>query len=210
MPKRAFYAAIALIAIMALVGASSSLSSPSKSSAGLRSTKGYSVWFVDGFSFVPAWQRMEKQFKKEAARLGDKATVVGMSALDPAKMVSDMDQAIAAHANAILFCDVDPKVFTAEIAKARKAGIVVTTTIPALRAFAISDLKTLGSTSQKRIAFAWAAIAWSMSLTIFAGSSADIPTTVALSPSLAASRLNCCSIFCQAGTNENPSTNHTL
>jgi len=127
MRKRSFLPGIVLIAVLALVSASSSLSSPSKSSAALRSTKGYSVWFVDGFSFVPAWQRMEKQFKKEAARLGDKATVVGMSALDPAKMVSDMDQAIAAHANAILFCDVDPKVFTAEIAKARKAGIVVTT-----------------------------------------------------------------------------------
>src|SRR5260370_23734844 len=49
-----------------------------------------------------------------------------------------------------------------------------------------------------------------MSLTIFAGSSADIPTTVALSPSRAASFLNCASIRCQAGTNEKPSTNQTL
>ncbi|HLX18937.1 MAG TPA: substrate-binding domain-containing protein [Gaiellaceae bacterium] len=85
------------------------------------------MWFVDGFSFVPAWQKMEAQFKAEAAKLGDKATVVGMSALNPATMVSDMDQAIANHANAILFCDVDPATFKAEIAKARAAGIVVTT-----------------------------------------------------------------------------------
>jgi len=128
MRKRAFFSAIALIATTALIGASSSLSAPSRNSAALKSTaKAYNVWFVDGFSFVPAWQRMEQQFKKEAARLGDKATVVGMSALDPAKMVSDMDQAIAAHANAILFCDVDPKVFKSEIAKARAAGIVVVT-----------------------------------------------------------------------------------
>lgn len=127
MRKRSFFAGIVLIAILALASASASLSAPSRGDASLKSTKGYSVWFVDGFSFVPAWQRMEKQFKKEAARLGDKATVVGMSALDPAKMVSDMDQAIAAHANAILFCDVDPKVFTSEIAKAKKAGVVLVT-----------------------------------------------------------------------------------
>jgi ribose transport system substrate-binding protein len=129
MGKRSFLAAVALLAITALISASSSLSAPSKSGArtATNSGKSYSIWFVDGFSFVPAWQRMEAQVKKEAAKLGDKATVVGMSALDPAKMVSDMDQAIAAHANAILFCDVDPKVFTAEIAKARKAGIVVVT-----------------------------------------------------------------------------------
>jgi ribose transport system substrate-binding protein len=128
MRQRSFLAGIVLLAITALVSVSSSLSAPSKSGAALTSSgKQYSVWFVDGFSFVPAWQRMEAQFKKEAARLGDKATVVGMSALDPAKMVSDMDQAIAAHANAILFCDVDPSVFKTEIAKARAAGIVVVT-----------------------------------------------------------------------------------
>src|SRR5579862_9323990 len=128
MRKRSFLAGIVLIAILALVSASASLSAPSRGGAALKSHgTSYNVWFVDGFSFVPAWQKMEQQFKREAAKLGDKATVVGMSALDPAKMVSDMDQAIAAHANAILFCDVDPKVFKSEIAKARKAGIVVVT-----------------------------------------------------------------------------------
>src|ERR1700746_2074105 len=127
MKKRAFCGAVALIAIIALIGASSSLSAGSRSAAVKHAGASFNVWFVDGFSFVPAWQKMEQQFKREAAKLGDKTTVLGMSALDPAKMVSDMDQAIAAHANAILFCDVDPSVFKTEIAKARAAGIVVTT-----------------------------------------------------------------------------------
>jgi ribose transport system substrate-binding protein len=127
MRKRAFFAGIAAIAITALIGASSGLSAGSRSAAVEHAGASYNVWFVDGFSFVPAWQKTEQQFKREAAKLGDKATVVGMSALDPAKMVSDMDQAIAAHANAILFCDVDPSVFKSEIAKARAAGIVVVT-----------------------------------------------------------------------------------
>src|SRR4029077_16145235 len=127
MKQRAFGTAVALIAITALIGASSSLSAGSHGAAVKHTKASYNVWFVDGFSFVPAWQTTEKQFKQEAAKLGDKATVVGMSALDPAKMVSDMDQAIAAHANAILFCDVDPSVFKTEIAKARAAGIVVVT-----------------------------------------------------------------------------------
>jgi ribose transport system substrate-binding protein len=125
MHKNAFYAAIALVAATALVAASSSVGAPRSSSSHTASP--YNVWFVDGFSFVPAWQKMEQQFKQHAAKLGIKATVVGMSALDPEKMVSDMDQAIAAHANAILFCDVDPSVFKDEIAKAQKAGIVVVT-----------------------------------------------------------------------------------
>jgi ribose transport system substrate-binding protein len=127
MQKRAFYAAVALITITTLVVASSSVGAGSRSAAVKHAEASYNVWFVDGFSFVPAWQKMEQQFKQEAAKLGVKATVVGMSALDPAKMVSDMDQAIAAHANAILFCDVDPSVFKSEIAKARAAGIVVVT-----------------------------------------------------------------------------------
>jgi ribose transport system substrate-binding protein len=127
MKQRAFLGAVALIAIIALIGASSGLGAGSRGAAVKHARASYNVWFVDGFSFVPAWQKMEQQFKREAAKLGDKATVVGMSALDPAKMVSDMDQAIAAHANAILFCDVDPSVFKSEIAKARKAGVVTVT-----------------------------------------------------------------------------------
>jgi ribose transport system substrate-binding protein len=128
MRKRSFLAGIVLIAILALVGASTSLSAPSKSASSQKaSATSYNLWFVDGFSFVPAWQKMEGEFKAEAAKLGDKATVVGMSALNPATMVSDMDQAIANHANAILFCDVDPATFKAEIAKARAAGIIVIT-----------------------------------------------------------------------------------
>jgi len=128
MRKRSFLAGIVLLAMTALVGASSSLSAPSKSGAALRhSAQQYSLWFIDGFSFVPAWQTTERQFKQEVAKLGDKATIVGMPALNPATMVSDMDQAIANHANAILFCDVNPATFKAEIAKARAAGIIVTT-----------------------------------------------------------------------------------
>jgi ribose transport system substrate-binding protein len=128
MRKRAFLAVIALAGITAVAGASLSLNAPSRSGAAVRhSAKSYSLWFVDGFSFVPAWQTTEKQFKQEAAKLGDKATVVGMSALNPATMVSDMDQAIADHANGILFCDVDPATFKAEIKKARAAGLIVVT-----------------------------------------------------------------------------------
>src|ERR1700758_1009568 len=127
MKRRAFCGAVAVIAMIALVGASSSLSAGSRSAAVEHAGASYNVWFVDGFSFVPAWQKMEQQFKREAAKLGDKATVVGMPALNPATMVSDMDQAIANHANAILFCDVDPATFKAEIAKARAAGIIVIT-----------------------------------------------------------------------------------
>src|SRR4029077_5704302 len=128
MRKRAFLAVIAVAAVTAVGGASASFNAPTKSGAPLRNSgKQYSLWFVDGFSFVPAWQTTEKQFKQEAAKLGDKATIVGIPALNPATMVSDMDQAIANHANAILFCDVNPATFKAEIAKARKAGIIVTT-----------------------------------------------------------------------------------
>ena len=125
--ERERLAVIALAAITAVVGASSSLSAPSRSGAAVRHSASYNLWFVDGFSFVPAWQYTEKQFKQEAAKLGDKATVVGMSALNPATMVSDIDQAIADHANGILFCDVDPATFKAEIAKARAAGLIVVT-----------------------------------------------------------------------------------
>jgi ABC-type sugar transport system substrate-binding protein len=129
--KRSFFAGIAIaIAVTAgLVGASASLSaSPTTSGASARqAAKPLNLWFVDGFGSIAAWQRMEKQFKQEATSLGDKATVVSLQTTDAPTMVSDMDKAIAAHANGILVCDIDPPVFKAEIAKARAAGIVVAT-----------------------------------------------------------------------------------
>ena len=126
MRKRSVAIVIAIAAILAAastgLGAGSSSGTAQKAAA-----KPLNLWFVDGFAFVPAWLKMEAQFKQRAAQLGDKATVVGLQKLDPAAMVSAMDQAIANKADAILTCNIDPKVFTSEIKKARRAGIVVAT-----------------------------------------------------------------------------------
>ena len=92
-----------------------------------QAAKPLSLWFVDGFGSIPSWERVERQFKQDATGLGDKATVASIPTANAATMVSDMDQAIAAHANGLLFCDIDPSEFKAEIAKARAAGIVVVT-----------------------------------------------------------------------------------
>jgi ABC-type sugar transport system substrate-binding protein len=126
MRKRSVAILIAIAAI--LVATSTGLSAGSSSSTARKAAaKPLNLWFVDGFAFVPAWLKMERQFKHRAAQLGDKATVVGLQKLDPAAMVSAMDQAIANKADAILTCNIDPKVFTSEIKKARRAGIVVVT-----------------------------------------------------------------------------------
>ena len=113
MRKRSSLVAIAVtIAVTAtLIAASASLSAgPSRSVGGARqAAKSLNLWFVDGFGSIPAWQRMEKQFKQEATSLGDKATIVSLQVTDAPTMVSDMDKAIAAHANGILVCDIDPK-----------------------------------------------------------------------------------------------------
>jgi ribose transport system substrate-binding protein len=92
-----------------------------------QATKALKLWFVDGFGSIPAWERVERQFKQEATSLGDKATVVSLQTTDASTMVSDMDDAIADHANGLLFCDIDPAEFKTEIAKARSAGLVVVT-----------------------------------------------------------------------------------
>jgi ribose transport system substrate-binding protein len=119
-------AACAAMGVIPSTAGTAVASSASLARAG-QAAKPLSLWFVDGFGSIPAWERMEKQFKQEATSLGDKSTVVSLQTTADATMVSAMDQAIAAHANGLLFCDIDPPVFKDEIAKARHAGIVVAT-----------------------------------------------------------------------------------
>jgi len=107
--------------------ASGTASPSATNAAATQAAKKLNLWFVDGFGSIAAWQRVENQFRQEATSLGDKATVVSLQTTSAATMISDMDQAIADHANGILVCDIDPPEFKSEIAKARAAGIVVVT-----------------------------------------------------------------------------------
>ena len=116
-------AACAAMGVIPSTAGTAAAASASVARAG-QAAKPLNLWFVDGFGSIPAWERMEKQFKQEATSLGDKSTVVSLQTTADATMVSSMDDAIADHANGLLFCDIDPPVFKAEIAKARRAGIV--------------------------------------------------------------------------------------
>lgn len=85
--------------------------------------KKYNVWYVNPLPTTPDWGRSAKIFKAAGPLLCYKAHVTGPSKIDVAAMVSQIEDAIAARADVILTCTLDPTAFASVMAKARKAGI---------------------------------------------------------------------------------------
>jgi ribose transport system substrate-binding protein len=89
-------------------------------------TKMYSVWYVNPLPTTPDWGRSAKEFSAAGPLLCYKPHVTGPNKIDVPAMISQMEDAIASKADAILTCSLDPNAFAPVMTKARKAGIVVT------------------------------------------------------------------------------------
>ena len=140
--------AVALAVVLALVGVATALAAGAKIPAALTAkavgpgypwvqkalkgatgpkgcSKTYNVWYVNPLPTTPDWGRSAKIFKAAGPLLCYKGTVTGPSKIDVPAMVSQMEDAIAAKADAILTCSLDPNAFKAVMLKAKKQGIVV-------------------------------------------------------------------------------------
>ena len=140
---------IALFAVLALVAACSSGSTPTPAPSAAASVAASvapsaapsvapsvapsaaasaglaNIWYVNPLPNTPDWGRSTKLFNDAAATLGYKATAVGPDKIDIPTMVTDIEQAIADKADGIITCPLDPAAFKAVIAKAQAAGAVV-------------------------------------------------------------------------------------
>jgi len=85
--------------------------------------KTYNIWYVNPLPTTPDWGRSARIFKAAAPLLCYKATVTGPSKIDIPAMVSQIEDAIAAKADVIVTCSLDPNAFASVMAKARGAGI---------------------------------------------------------------------------------------
>ena len=87
--------------------------------------KTYNIWYVNPLPQTPDWGRSAKEFTAAGPALCYKPHVVGPNAIDIPTMVSEIHDAIAAHADAILTCSLSPTAFAPAMKAARKQGIVV-------------------------------------------------------------------------------------
>jgi ribose transport system substrate-binding protein len=86
-------------------------------------TKKFNVWYVNPLPTTPDWGRSAKIFKAAGPLLCYKPTVTGPNKIDIPAMVSQIEDAIAAKADVIVTCTLDPNAFASVMGKARKAGI---------------------------------------------------------------------------------------
>lgn len=109
------------LAVMGLVATPAAAQSPAASPGPAT----YNIWYVNPLPTTPDWGRSSKLFEDAAATLGYTATSVGPDKIDIPAMVSNIEQAIADHADGIITCPLDPAAFKDVIATAQAAGIIV-------------------------------------------------------------------------------------
>lgn len=125
--KRAVISLVAGLALVAVLAGCSTSSGGSATTGSATNGKQLNIWYVNPLTSYPAWAASMKKFEDEAAAGGYKATGVGPNKLDTATNVSQIEQAIADHADGVIFCDTDPKSFASTIKKAQAAGVVMVT-----------------------------------------------------------------------------------
>jgi len=85
----------------------------------------YNIWYVNPLPNTPDWGRSARLFEEAADEMGYKATVTGPNMIDIPAMISQIEQAIADDADAIITCPLDPAAFKAVIDQAKAKGIIV-------------------------------------------------------------------------------------
>ena len=86
-----------------------------------------SVTFVNPLPSYPEWAVTNQCFARAARDLGATARLVGPTTINIPQMVTDLQQAIALHTQAIITAPIEPGAFTAVLSSARKHGILVAT-----------------------------------------------------------------------------------
>jgi len=87
--------------------------------------KMYKAWYINPLTTSVPWVRSTELFKAAGPLLCYEPTVVGPPNIDIPAQVSMIEQAIAAKADIIMTCTIDPAAFKEPLARARAAGIVV-------------------------------------------------------------------------------------
>ena len=89
------------------------------------STTTPSIWYVNPLFSYPLWLQSSNYFKQFAKADGYKATVVGNTEINEPQQITDINEAVAAGAQGIITCDLDPATFQKAIKAAEAKGVVV-------------------------------------------------------------------------------------
>jgi ribose transport system substrate-binding protein len=86
------------------------------------------IWYINVLTSYDLYNTSQKLFEQYADELGYEAFTAGSSTVDIPEQISLVNQAIASGADAILFCDLDPKSYEKTIKDAQAKGVVMITT----------------------------------------------------------------------------------
>jgi ABC-type sugar transport system substrate-binding protein len=109
----------------ALLGSPDGPTTPAAGTTAAGCTKMYKAWYINPITTSVPWVRSTDLFKAAGKLLCYEPTVVGPSTIDIPGQVSMVEQAIAAKADVIVTCAIDPAAFKEPLERARAAGIVV-------------------------------------------------------------------------------------
>lgn len=83
------------------------------------------IWYVNPLFSYPLWLTSSNYFKNHAKSSGYRATVVGNTEINIPQQITDINEAVAAGAQGIITCDLDPATFKKTILAAEKKHVVV-------------------------------------------------------------------------------------
>ena len=109
----------------ALLGAPEGPTTPAAGTTAAGCPKMYKAWYINPITTSVPWVRSTDLFKAAGQLLCYEPTVVGPSGIDIPAQISMIEQAIAAKADVIMTCVLDPAAFKNVLKDAADAGIVV-------------------------------------------------------------------------------------
>lgn len=103
--------------------------SPSATTGGTIDSGGLpKLWYINPLTSYELYNTSQKVFEESASALGYQAFTAGSATVDAAEQITLINQAVAADADGIIFCDIDPKAYESTIKDAQAKGIVMITT----------------------------------------------------------------------------------
>jgi ABC-type sugar transport system substrate-binding protein len=109
----------------ALLGGPDGPTTPAAGTTAAGCPKMYKAWYINPITTSVPWVRSTDLFKAAGSLLCYEPTVVGPAAIDIPGQISMIEQAIAAKADVIMTCVLDPAAFKNVLKSAADAGIVV-------------------------------------------------------------------------------------
>lgn len=85
-------------------------------------------WYINVLTSYDLYNQAQKLFEESAESIGYTANATGSATVDIPEQITQINQAVAAGANAVIYCNLDPATYKSTIEDAQAQGVVMITT----------------------------------------------------------------------------------